>query len=76
MVKTKLFYSNRTQAVRLSKDVALPADVTEVEIVANGRSRTISPAGSSWHEWWSGRTTVSDDFLTERDQPTPQERSL
>jgi len=76
MVTTKLFYSNRTQAVRLSKDVALPDDVVEVEIVASGRSRIISPAGESWHDWWNGVESVTDDFLAERDQPEAQERAL
>ena len=34
MEKTTLFKSNRSQAVRLPKAVALPDDVKQVEIVA------------------------------------------
>ena len=41
-VKTRLFKSNKTQAVRLSKSVAFDDSVTEVEIVAIGNLRIIS----------------------------------
>lgn len=40
--------SNRSQAVRLPKAVALPEDVTRVEVVAVGRARIITPVGESW----------------------------
>lgn len=76
MVTTRVFYNNRTQAVRLSKDVALPDDVVEVDIVAHGRSRTITPAGGSWLDFWDDATPVTEDFLAERDQPEAQERAL
>ena len=36
MSRTTVFRSNRTQAVRLAKDVALPESVTDVEIRAIG----------------------------------------
>jgi len=34
MAHTKVFTSNRSQAVRLPKDVAFPEEVREVEIIA------------------------------------------
>jgi antitoxin VapB len=40
-----VFKSNRSQAVRLPKTVALPPDVTRVDIVAIGRARILAPAG-------------------------------
>ena len=40
-----VFKSNRSQAVRLPKAVALPPDVTRVDIVAIGRARILAPAG-------------------------------
>jgi antitoxin VapB len=70
---TKVFKSNRSQAVRLPKDVALPEYITKVDIVAIGNKRIITPAGSSWDDWFDG-PQVSDDFMLERDQPADQER--
>lgn len=73
MEHTRLFKSNRSQAVRLPKAVAFPADVTDVDIVALGRSRLVVPADASWDVWFDG-PAVSDDFLRDRDQPPAQER--
>lgn len=70
---TRLFKSNKTQAVRLPKAVAFDESVTEVEIVAVGQARIITPAGKSWDAWFDG-PRVSDDFMPEREQPGDQER--
>jgi antitoxin VapB len=72
-VKTTLFKSNKTQAVRLPKAVAFDESVTRVEIVAVGNTRIISPAGESWDQWFDG-PIVSNDFMTDREQPAEQER--
>lgn len=72
-VKTKMFKSNKTQAVRLPKAVAFDESVTEVEIVVVGNSRIISPAGDSWDQWFDG-PGVSIDFMDDREQPDDQER--
>lgn len=71
MVGTTLFKSNKSQAVRLPKDVAFPEDVREVTIIRDGKRRIIVPADSSW-----------DDFFAEpgidlepRDQPPAQLRA-
>jgi antitoxin VapB len=53
-VNTKMFKSNKTQAVRLPKAVAFDESVIEVEIVVVGNSRIISPAGDSWDQWFDG----------------------
>ena len=73
MEKTSLFKSNRSQAVRLPKAVAMPDHVKQVEIVAVGRCRIITPVGASWDVWFDG-PRVSDDFMTSRDQPAVQPR--
>ena len=73
MIRTKVFLSNKTQAVRLPKAVALPEGVEEVEIVAIGKSRIITPVGLSWDAWFAGEG-VGGDFITKRDQPSEQER--
>lgn len=71
--KLLYFLSNRSQAVRLPKAVALPEDVKKVEIIAIGRTRIITPAGESWDSWFDGEN-VSADFMDIRDQPAMQER--
>ena len=72
-METSVFLSNRSQAVRLPKAVALPEDVKRVEIIAIGRTRLITPAGESWDSWFEG-STVTNDFMSEREQPEMQER--
>jgi antitoxin VapB len=74
MAKTKVFMSNRSQAVRLPKSVALPDTVKDVVIVAIDNRRIITPAGESWDDWFDrGRT--SDDFMSVREQPQDQSRA-
>ena len=73
MEKTTLFKSNRSQAVRLPKAVALLDDVKQVEIVALGRTRIITPAGEAWDSWFDGES-VSPDFMSSREQPGEQNR--
>jgi antitoxin VapB len=70
---TKLFKSNKTQAVRLPKSVAFDDSVAEVEITVQGNSRIISPVGTSWDEWFDGPET-SADFMQQREQPEVQGR--
>ena len=72
-METTVFLSNRSQAVRLPKAVALPEDVKKVEIIAIGRTRIITPAGESWSSWFEGEK-VSSYFMDIRDQPAMQER--
>ena len=72
-VKTKIFKSNRSQAVRLPKAIAFPETVKDVEIVAIGNKRIMSPAGKSWDEWFDS-LGVSSDFMTDRQQPEDQTR--
>jgi antitoxin VapB len=72
-VRTKLFKTNKTQAVRLPKIVAFEDSIAEVEIVAVGSTRIISPVGSSWDEWFDG-PGASEDFMSQREQPEDQER--
>ena len=72
-IQTTVFKSNKTQAVRLPKPVALPDTIKSVDIVAIGNTRIITPAGESWDQWFDGRG-VSDDFMPGRDQPADQER--
>ncbi|MBA1202972.1 antitoxin [Pseudomonas capeferrum] len=73
MEQGAVFKSNRSQAIRLPKSVALPDDITRVDIVAVGRTRIISPAGEAWDSWFDG-DSASCDFMAAREQPDDQER--
>lgn len=70
MVETTLFKSNKSQAVRLPKDVAFPEDVREVTIIRDGKRRIIVPADSSWDDFF-GAPGIE---LGPRDQPPAQLR--
>lgn len=73
MIRTSVFLSNDTQAVRLPKAVALDDDVRQVTVIALGRARVIAPVCESWNSWFSG-PSVTPDFMPDREQPTMQER--
>jgi antitoxin VapB len=69
-----VFITNRTQAVRLPKAVAFPDDVQQVDILKIGSARLIVPKGRRWDDFFEGPPRVSDDFMTEREQPAADER--
>ena len=70
-VRTTLFKSNRSQAMRLPKEVAFPDDVKEVVILREGYRRVIVPADKVWDDFFD-RPGVTD--WPDRDQPPMQER--
>ena len=70
MIRTKLFQSNRSQAVRLPKDVAFPDDVRAVAILRDGRRRIIVPADAVWDDFFDAPGLD----LGARDEPEPQQR--
>ena len=74
LTKTILSKTNQIQAVRLSKDVAFPEGVREVEIIRVGNSRIISPVGERWDSFFAAGPHVSDDFLIVRKQGKFEER--
>ena len=75
MARSTLFTSNRSQAVRLPKAVAFPADVRQVEIIKLGHSRLISPLGKRWDDLFlNGPRATEDYFMTERQEPPRVER--
>ena len=70
MTRTTVFKSNRSQAVRLPKDVAFPEDVRNVAILRDGVRRIIVPADRTWDDFFDAPGL---DF-GEREQPVAQER--
>jgi len=73
MIQTKLFKSNRSQAVRIPKSMAYPEHITDVSIIALGNSRLVSPLKQSWDLWFD-ETGATDDFMSDREQPQTQQR--
>lgn len=73
MEKAVVFKSNRSQAVRMPRSLALPEDVTHVVVIALGRARLITPVSEAWDSWFNGQS-VTADFMSEREQPNEQER--
>lgn len=70
MTRTALFQTNRSQAVRLPKDVAFPEGVREVAILREGARRVIVPANAVWDDFFDAPGIE----LAERDQPQVQIR--
>lgn len=68
MAHTTIFYSNRSQAVRLHRDVAFPSDVKQVTILRDGKRRVIVPTDCLWDEFFDGDGVD----LNPRDQPAVQ----
>jgi antitoxin VapB len=74
MAGSTVFISNRSQAVRLPKAVAFPADVHQVDVLKIGRSRLIVPQGKRWEDLFQNGPRASADFMRERAQPGVEER--
>lgn len=70
MTRTTVFQSNRSQAVRLPKDVAFPKDVKEVAVLRDGKRRVIVPANAVWDDFFDAPGIE----LAARIQPPVQER--
>ena len=73
METAKVFWSGRSQAVRLPR--AFRVDGREVRIRRRGRAIVLEPVPESW-EWLDALVDeVDDDFVSAvREQPEPTER--
>lgn len=74
MVRSTVFKTNRTQAVRLPKQVAFAEGIREVEIITIGQSRVVSPVGKRWDDLFANGPRAPADFMRERAQPEPEKR--
>ncbi len=74
MTQSTVFKTNKSQAVRLPKAVALPEHVKRVDIIRQGNGRLVVPAGESWDAFFAG-PRLDNDFLSDRAQPLPQRRN-
>jgi antitoxin VapB len=72
MPRTRLFQTNRSQAVRLPKEVAFPAGVHEVVVLRDGARRIIVPANAIWDDFFE----AAGVDLGDRSQPAPPAREV
>jgi antitoxin VapB len=70
MTRTTVFQTDRSQAIRLPKDAAFPADVREVTFLRDGARRVIVPADSVWDDFFDSPGID----IGEREQPPVQQR--
>ncbi|MBW8754652.1 MAG: AbrB/MazE/SpoVT family DNA-binding domain-containing protein [Sphingomonadales bacterium] len=71
--KASVFKSNRSQAVRIPKDLAFPDDVKEVYILRTGKKLEIIPVGALWDDFFD--RDPNPDF-PDREQPPVQARDF
>ncbi len=52
-IQSTIFKSNRSQAVRIPKDLAFPDSVKKVIIHKVGKSRVITPVDALWDDFFA-----------------------
>ncbi len=67
-----LFKSNRSQAVRIPKDLAFPDSVKKVMVRKVGKSRVITPVDALWEDFFA--MPPCPDFPERAEQQTYEER--
>jgi antitoxin VapB len=71
--RARVFTSNRSQAVRIPKELAFPDDVKDVYVIRRGKTLEIIPVDALWDDFFD--RPPNHDF-PDRDQPPPQERDF
>jgi antitoxin VapB len=71
--RASVFKSNRSQAVRIPKELAFPEDVKEVYVIPRGKGLFIVPVNALWDDFFD--LPPCPDFIEPEDLP-PQERDL
>lgn len=72
MKKAKLFRNGNSQAVRLPKEFRFEGDT--VYIRKQGDEVILSSRPLSWEDFFNSSSSFDDDFLSDRDSSSPQER--
>lgn len=72
MDTAKIFKSGRSQAVRLPKEYRFQG--TQVFIKKMGNGIVLLPYQGGWQALFDSLDQFSADFMTEREQPAPQQR--
>ena len=68
---SRVFKSNRSQAVRIPKDLAFPDHVKDVIVRRSGNDIIITPSDTFWDDFFAQGANLE---FPERDQPPMQER--
>ena len=75
MATAKLFWSGRSQAVRLPKDFRFSGKSAEVRIRRHGNAVILEPLADDWNWLDAIAGQLDDDFVrTVEEQPHQQER--
>ena len=74
MQTAKIFMNGGSQAVRLPKQFRFEG--SEVEIQQVGDTILLKPITNKWDEMFAkiDQLDISDDFMSDREQPGPQQR--
>ena len=74
MATAKLFFSGRSQAVRLPKEFRF--DGSEVYVARMGSAVVLMPHDHTWDVLFEACEGFTSDFMADREQPAAQERDL
>jgi len=69
----KVFMNGRSQAIRLPKEYRFDCD--EVYVEKQGDAILISAVQPGWDEFFDAVSVFDDDFLADREDLLPQDRS-
>ena len=72
MERAKLFQLGRSQAVRLPKEFRFNG--TEVYVKRVGKAVVLLPMDDAWDSLAQSLDLFSDDYMSEREQPSEQQR--
>jgi antitoxin VapB len=72
--KATVFKSNRSQAVRIPKDLAFPDGVKKLIARRDGNRLILEPEATFWDDFFA-KLPIDDDFVAPEDLP-PQERDF
>lgn len=70
MERAKIFQSGRSQAVRLPKEFRFQGSEVFVKLV--GKAVVLLPMDDAWDSLAQALALFSDDFMSERHQPSDQ----
>ena len=71
-METTVFMNNKTQAVRIPKELAFPEGVKRVVARRQGEAIILSPVQNDW-DYFFALPPLENDY-PDREQPEPQER--
>lgn len=72
MERAKIFQNGRSQAVRLPKEFQFKGN--EVVVKRVGNAVVLLPVEDAWDSLAQSLNKFSDDYMTERNQPSEQHR--